>query len=119
MCQKFVYDEETGALLKNSQGGPRNRIDKNPTPCRVAKLGCAKGTPENSRALSRKNLIAYHHYLKCAVTNRWPDDEIVLRNAGIIREAELTAERLLAWKKDNQFNRLRADLIQIVAARSY
>jgi hypothetical protein len=118
-CQKYWYDEETGFPLKNSQGGLRLRvIDKNPPPCRVPQLGCTKGTPENSRALSDKNRRAYRHYLRCVVTGRWPDDEVVLQNAATIRKSELDAERYLAWKRDKRFLELRADLLQIVAARS-
>jgi hypothetical protein len=80
-------------------------------------MGCAKGTPENSRALSPKNVLAYHHYLKCSATGRWPDDHIVLQNAGIIREAEVAAERFLAWKRDKQQRDLRMDIIRLVSAR--
>jgi len=57
-------------------------------PCRKDWVGCPKGTPENSKALNARNQQCYEHYLECVVTGNWPDDELVIQNAVIIREAE-------------------------------
>ena len=39
------------------------------------------------------NQQAYHHYLECKAVGRFPEDAIVTRNAGLIRQAEEIADR--------------------------
>lgn len=83
-CQQFEYDEETGKVqLWRGEPYPRH----GPPPCRTS-VGCAKGTPENSKALSARNWLAYQHYTECKATGQFPDDAIVRQNAGIIHRIE-------------------------------
>jgi hypothetical protein len=50
-------------------------------------------TWQDGLELSAKNQQAYHHYLECKAVGRFPEDAIVIRNAGLIRQAEEIAER--------------------------
>lgn len=68
-------------------GLPILRKPGEPTPCRLP-IGCPKGTPEDSKALTEKNAMAYRHYLQCKATGNFPKDEIVALHAGIIRSIE-------------------------------
>lgn len=61
-------------------------------------IGCPKGTPEDSRALSPKNALAYWHYQQCSAIGSFPDDAIVRQNAAIIRSAERQVDTLGAWE---------------------
>lgn len=85
-CQKFHYDERTGKV-REYRGLPVVRPKGTLTPCRYS-TGCPKGTPENQKALSKKNMKAYQHYQECRATGQFPDDPIVRRNAAIIRQVE-------------------------------
>lgn len=97
-CQEYLVNLETGQPEKQATGQPiRRNLQRNPPACRVRGQGCVKGTPEKPLTLSRKNLRAYRHYLRCRALGNWPDDSLVRRNAGIIMEAETEAERYLAW----------------------
>ncbi len=101
-CIQFMYDEKTGALQKDKAGNPiprpKVRVWKGRTlaggnpPCRQGRqgqqAGCPKGTPENQKALSPKNVRAYQHYLECKAVGSWPDDPIVRRNAATIARVE-------------------------------
>lgn len=95
-CQQWLYDLETGARIKSS-GREVPRQPSNPPPCRTRR-GCPKGTPEEPRSLSRKNLQAYWHYQQCAAVGSFPDDPIVRQNAAIIRMAERQIDTLGAWE---------------------
>jgi len=91
----YVYDEATGHPYQNP---PRSgRLVARPQgafpPCRIAGVGCPKGTPENPLALSAANLAAWRHYRECRATGRFPDDPLVRRNAAIICEVEEAIER--------------------------
>jgi hypothetical protein len=88
---KWQYDESTGEIVQ-WRGRPLKRIG--PTPCRTV-VGCAKGVPEESRALSRANRQAYAHYETCSNVGRFPDDPIVARNARLIASAENEARAAL------------------------
>lgn len=114
-CQAFVYNEETG-LVRNRpkpfDDQPLPRAANNPPPCRAAGLSCAKGTPEASREWSRKNRLAYLHYLGCCATGDWPDDGIVRRNAAILRRVEKRLENFDRWRDDQRHKML----VQIFAA---
>lgn len=98
-CQEFAFDETTGKkqfrdageLFPVLRGGA-------PPPCRTGK-GCPKGTPEEPRTLSTKNLLAFIHYTECKAVGVFPDDPIVRQNAGIIRSLEDMMDR---YRQDNQ-----------------
>ena len=55
-------------------------------PCGYGPEKCPKGSPTAGRELTEKNWQAWTHYQQCAAVGRFPDDEIVSRNAGVIRE---------------------------------
>lgn len=86
-CQKHHYDEKTGKR-REYRGLPIVRPKGTNPPCRIREDGCPKGTPENQKSLSSKNMRAYHHYLECRAVNQFPGDPIVRRNAAIIRQVE-------------------------------
>ena len=89
-CQEYVYDEATGRPFRHPPHSKRlvPRPPSAPPPCRIAGLGCPKGTPENPLTLSDLNREAYRHYRECRATGNFPDDPIVRRNAAIIRREE-------------------------------
>jgi len=91
-CQRWQYNHETGEL-ELWRGQPIERCG--PPPCRLGAGQCAKGTPEDSKALTSQNLQAYQHYMECKATFSFPDDPIVRRNAGIIKMAEEIVERVV------------------------
>lgn len=53
------------------------------TACRTP-LGCPKGTPENSLALTDRSRAAYEFHMRCRSVGRFPEDGIVEQNAAII-----------------------------------
>lgn len=96
-CHKWLY-ARNGQPEKDRQGNLRPRHKLTPPACRLSwGTGCPKGTPENSKALSEKNVEALRHYLECKAVGQFPDDPIVRRNAGIIRQIEdsVREERML------------------------
>jgi Pyruvate/2-oxoacid:ferredoxin oxidoreductase delta subunit len=84
-CQMHVYDEQTGERALHA-GRPVVRPAGTQPACRTCR-GCPKGTPENPKSLSSKNMHAYLHYLECQAVGQFPDDPIVRRNAATIRSA--------------------------------
>src|SRR5579863_9431193 len=94
-CQMYVYDEKTGRPYQHPPHSGRLVVRPAGTcpPCRIAGVGCPKGTPENSRELSAANRAAWRHYRECRATGRFPDDPLVRRHAAIIREVEDAFER--------------------------
>lgn len=87
-----MYDEETGEA-KTFHGKPVPRPPNTHPPCRYQdpkkpQGRCPKGTPENQKSLTEKNLLAWQHYLECKAVGDFPDDPIVRSNAGIIRRIE-------------------------------
>jgi hypothetical protein len=95
-CQMYVYDETTGRPYENPSRSGKLVVRPKGThpPCRIAGVGCPKGTPENPRALSRANRAAWRHYRECRATGHFPDDPLVRRNAAIIRDVEDAFERI-------------------------
>jgi hypothetical protein len=88
-----VYDEETGKRKEDRNGNPIPRVKGTFAPCRYPdpkqpEGRCPKGTPETSLALTERNRKAWEHYLECKAVGRFPDDPIVRRNAGLIRQIE-------------------------------
>ncbi|QDU06832.1 hypothetical protein [Gimesia aquarii] len=82
-CLKYIYDEKTGKP-RERHGEYFERLPTVPAPCRRG--GCPKGTPENPKVLSPKNMQAYQHWKECKAVGQFPDDEIVKRNAAMIQE---------------------------------
>lgn len=94
-CRKWQYNHETGEL-ELWRGQPIAR--EGPPPCHYGPDRCAKGSPDDSKALTPQNLQAYRHYMECKATFSFPDDAIVRRNAGVIKMAEEIVSRLALVK---------------------
>ena len=90
-CLMYVYDEKTGKR-SGKPDQPVARPRGTVAPCRFRDNGCAKGTPEASRALSDRNWRAWQHYQECRAVGQFPDDPIVRRNASIILSVTESAE---------------------------
>jgi hypothetical protein len=88
-CKIWWYDHNKGTIVR-SQGKRQKRPQRTPLPCETS-IGCVKGTPEKSRALSPKNKLAYRHYLMCKATGSFPQDDTVVKNAMIIAGVEQRA----------------------------
>ena len=90
-CLMHVYCEKTG---KRSEfhGEPIKRGKLKP-PCEHGDGKCPKGHHSNPVELSSRNLTAYFHYKTCQAVGSFPDDEIVRRNARIIRSIEDSVSR--------------------------
>lgn len=88
--------------MKDGRGEPIRRQPNNPPPCRPYRgrtfRGCPKGTPEEPRSLSAKNLAAYWHWQQCSATGSFPDDAIVRQNAALIQQAHRLIDTLNAWQ---------------------
>lgn len=84
-CKRWWYDDETGKVVTRGKK-PLLRPLGTVTLCQTNE-GCPKGTPENSKAFSEKNKLAWLHFLECDATGNFPDDPIVKRNAMVIRRA--------------------------------
>lgn len=86
VCTEFVIDDGWKVTKRRRPSGTF-------PPCRYAAKGakdmeCPKGSPEDSKALTEQNQLAYKFHRECRATGHWPDDAIVRRNAAIIEEAE-------------------------------
>lgn len=110
-CQKWEYDEKTGQRLEDRRLPTLYVLRRGPTPCRTPD-GCPKGTPEDSKALTFQNWLAYRHYLECKAVGNFPDDPIVKQNAGIIREVEDLYQRM---KQETTLETLKALLSARIA----
>lgn len=93
LCQKWIFDEETGLRTLDRDGKPEPRFFACPPPCQTDR-GCPKGTPEKSRSLNKRNEQCYQHYCECRAVGQFPDEPVVRRNAAIIREVEDRVDRL-------------------------
>jgi len=92
-CRRWQYNHETGEVTDDKRRGGKMKR-QGPTPCELdPKDGCAKGHWRSPGQLSQRNQQAYQHYLECKAVSIFPDDAIVRRNAGIIRQAEDLVER--------------------------
>ena len=107
-CVRYWYDDGDGGdgQLITLDGKPVIREDSMPPPCRTA-VGCPVGTPESPKRLSSHNREAYKHFQSCEATGTFPDDEIVKRNAIVIRQAIQAARR----QDDGQRLRRTADAV--------
>lgn len=91
VCQKLQIDEKW-QIVKQA-GQPVPRAPSTFPPCRYPHIGCPKGTPENSNALTPANELVYQYHKECEAVGQWPDDALVKRNAAIIRAAEDAVDR--------------------------
>lgn len=89
-CLGHLYDETTGNP-KQYNGELVERLPTVPAPCRRG--GCPKGTPENPKVLSPKNMMAYQHWKECKAVGQFPDDAVVRQNAAIIQEIHNLADQ--------------------------
>lgn len=90
-CKRWVYNHQTGERVERlGQFIPRKPGE--PTACQLP-IGCAKGTPEDSKALNERNTQAHEHYRQCVATGRFPDDDGVAQRAALIRGVEEAVER--------------------------
>lgn len=94
-CQMYVYDETTGRPYEHPphSGLVIVRPPGTQPPCRIAGVGCPKGTPENPKGMNAANQAAWQFDRECRATGQYPDDPIVRRNAALIREVELAHAR--------------------------
>lgn len=90
-CKKWWYDDDTGKVVMKG-GKPLLRPADSVLLCQT-EAGCPKGTPENSKALSPRNRMAWNHFRDCAAVGQFPDDPIVRRNARVIRSAMAVAAK--------------------------
>jgi len=79
-----VYDEKTGKR-QEFRGEPVKRPKGTFPPCGYGPGKCPKGSPKAGRELTEKNWLAWMHYQECNATGQFPGDEIVRRNAAVIR----------------------------------
>lgn len=96
-CLRYVYSEEgedIGRLVYHEQR-PVERVSQWPAPCHRDGASCPKGTAENQRVLSARNRAALSFHKRCELLGEWPEDEIVIRNAILIREVQKTCEQAL------------------------
>lgn len=100
-CRRFVYDEETGRRALRC-GRPIARPEGTLPPCGYGPDRCPKGHPAAGRALNAANRKAYRHYQQCRATGRFPDDPIVMRNAGVMYLIEETVKRAVARASHRQ-----------------
>lgn len=126
-CRKWLHDPDNG-WKRSSRGDKDNeRRSDNPPPCfRCPKVPLQRRkqpinkvplpTWRDAHELSAMNQIAYHHYLECKAVGQFPDDAIVRRNAGLIRQAEEIAERSRQRRMSNSLEQLGA-VMQLVGLK--
>lgn len=114
LCQKFLFDEDTGRMITRPSTGEPMRRPPNTAPCRIRNGRCPKGTPEQSRELSSQNDQAYAHYLECRAVGQWPGDAIVRQNAAIIRAIE---DRITEERRREEQQQMLANLVQLTRLR--
>lgn len=87
---KYLYPDVPGKPPADKPflkaGKPVRRPAGKGPPCRYPHTPCPKGTPENPKTLSALNEKVLEHYRQCAATGHFPDDPIVKKNAGLIRQ---------------------------------
>lgn len=100
-CKEFLYDDKPNAFATRpvDRGGKIQKRHGGPTPCSM----CPKQpqdvpdrarTPATAIELSERNWKAYVHDRECSAVGEFPSDEIVRRNAAIIRQAEKHADKV-------------------------
>jgi len=105
VCQKIQHDDNWRPIMQAGQPVPRPSGIK--PPCGYPHIGCPKGTPEQSRALTTENMQAYRFHKECEAVQQWPEDAVVRRNAAVIRSAESVVRR---WREQETAALLKAFL---------
>ena len=90
-CQAVIYDEKTGEPFTHN-GREQPRHDKALPPCRT-KRGCLKGTPEEPKTLTPKNLEAVAYYRRKMAVGRIPDDPLSEEIVAVILAVDRRVER--------------------------
>lgn len=96
ICQVYMFDHKTGRMERDREGKPIPRPPHSKAPCEYSKdlsrelrlRVCAKVSPDAGLELSERNKQAVQHYKECRAVGQFPDDDIVRRNAAIIRDLE-------------------------------
>lgn len=89
MYQDSPPDRFGPIALRN--GKPIARVGKPPCgwcPKQPIEVPESERTPLTAIELSERNVQAWIHYRECQAVNSFPSDEIVRRNAAVIRQAE-------------------------------
>jgi hypothetical protein len=86
-CQIYHYNEETGQPYEGRDGQPAKRHKGCPPTCRTDQ-GCPKGTPEESKGLSRRNQRTLAFIRECQAVEHFPDDPIVRQMATIVSHVD-------------------------------
>lgn len=94
-CRAWYVDPDTGTVTRDHKGDPVPRLDE--VPCEFTT--CVVGTYRNQRRMSEKNKQAVRFHMECKASRRFPDDEIVRRNARVIEETISQVEREIQWKR--------------------
>lgn len=106
-CQDYWYEDtpgHMGPLLRLDDGSPMRRPTDGGKPggtpchqCPKVPRDAPERTREHAIEPTEKSMAALRHYERCAAVGRFPDDEIVERNAGLIapiyRQAEVANAR--------------------------
>lgn len=105
-CQRYLHNEATGEVYELAPGKPMER--NGPPPCRTS-FGCKKGTPEDSKALTPRNHLAFRFHRRCKAIGRFPDDWLVAHHAIIIEDAIANANDALKEKAADDLERARRE----------
>lgn len=106
-CLKVLHDAD-GKPEEKRGSTPEKRVyyerdSTCPADCRTPK-GCPKGTAENPIELSESNRRAIEHYRECVAVGSFPNDDIVRRNAAIIRRIDDDMKARKEMSRQNQLD---------------
>jgi len=97
-CQRWRYDESTGARALDFREKSIARFPGESLPCELTdergESCCPKVSPTAGVALWPHNVAAYQHYKRCKAVGRFPDDSIVEANAAAIANVESQWDRM-------------------------
>lgn len=88
-CHVTMINLDTGKP-EMRRGRPAPRPAGVSPPCRR----CPKQSPDAFSTLLPQNAEALEHYLQCEAVGSFPDDEIVKRNASILKQVREEVERI-------------------------
>jgi hypothetical protein len=95
-CIDFEYDK-SGDPVIGRDGKHQVRLKHMGksflAPCQDPERGCPKGTPESQNVLSEPNELCVEFINQCSAVGQWPDDDVVRRNAAVIREVKDLVKR--------------------------
>ena len=115
-CLKYIYNDKTGILETDKRGDPIER-PKHPNtlaPCRrplkKQNTPCPKGTPENQKKLSPRNLRVLNYYKECKAVGSFPDDGLFRQLSAVIYSIEEQ------YKEYSEFKRTEIIANSVIAA---